>query len=355
MMKQIRLIVFICLMLMVNTVYAQDTPDTTCEAGFIPLTDATGVVCIPENIERVVALEWKYVEDVLSLGLQPVGVADIEGYNAWVKIPVTLDESVLDVGTRQEPNLELIASLDPDLIIVAQFRAAENYDELSAIAPVLAFNPYPAEGSHYDEMIATFKTIATALNREAEAEQVLADMEAHFVTATNALVEAGKGGEGFILSQVYIQSEAATFRLFTDNAMAVQILSKIGLSNAWDDANGQYGFSTIGIEGFATVGDTNFLFVAQEDDRNFFYESALWGALPFVQNNHAYWIGADIWLFGGPLSAVELVNITLSALGVELPAEASTVSYTHQFGTTDIPANPQRIVAADLGVFIPTF
>lgn len=299
-----------------------------CDDGFQAVEDATGSVCVPESPERVVALEWTYIEAVLAVGVQPVGVADIEGYYGWVDIPVTLDEDVVDVGTRQAPNLELIAQLEPDLIITSQLRSTENYNELAAIAPTLMFNSYPPEGSHFEEMTRTFSTIATSLNRQAEGEAVLADMYQYFTDAAVALDSAGRADEGFILSQGYIQSEAAVFRLFTDNAMGVEILEQIGLSNDWNDAPQEYGFSTIGVEGFAEIGDTNFLYVSQEEDRDFFYNSALWSTLPFVQNENAYWLGGNAWLFGGPLSAITLVNTTLDALGVELPAADPEVTAT---------------------------
>lgn len=359
-MKYARWLVLMCLLITGSLSFAQD--DAACEAGFIAVEDLTGTVCVPENVERVVALEWSFVEDVLALGVQPVGVADIEGYHGWVQIPVELSEDVVDVGTRQAPNLEAIAALEPDLIITSQLRSAENYDELVTIAPTLLFTGYPEDMSHFEGMVNTFNTIATALGREAEAEAVLDDMYGYFDTAAAALEDAGYAGEGFILAQGFIQSEAATFRLFTSNAMAVEILEQVGLSNDWTDAPQQYGFTSIGIEGFAGIGDTNFFFIAQEEDRDFFYDSALWSTLPFVQNENAHWLGSDIWLFGGPLSAKALVDTALGALGVDVPADdaaddaeaASTYSYDHVFGTTEVPANPQRIVAADLGAFIPT-
>jgi ABC-type Fe3+-citrate transport system substrate-binding protein len=139
--------------------FAQE--ENSCEAGLRPIVDAMGTSCVSENSQRVIALEWTYVEDLLALGVQPVGVADIEGYGNWVNVPIALDESVADVGTRQEPNLERIAELAPDLIITASFRAANNYDELTAIAPIIAFDPYPVDGSsHFDEMLLIFRTIA---------------------------------------------------------------------------------------------------------------------------------------------------------------------------------------------------
>ncbi|MGJ3239113.1 MAG: ABC transporter substrate-binding protein [Anaerolineae bacterium] len=335
------------LLVVLPMAHAQE--DSDCQDGFYEVDDATGPVCVPDEVERVVALEWTYAENVLALDVQPVGVADLEGYANWVDIPVSFSADVQDVGTRQAPNLELIAELEPDLIIGAQFRSVENYDELQAIAPVLLFNSYPEEGSHFDEMTNTFLTIADALNREEEGEAVLDEMFDYFERAEEALSDAGRINEGFILAQGFLQSEAATFRLFTDNAMAVQILEQIGLNNDWDDAPGQFGFSTIGIEGFDEVEDTNFFFVAQEADRDFFYNSALWSTLPFVQNENAYWLGADVWLFGGPLSAQALVDMTLTALDVELPENEATAAFPvtveHKFGSTTIESAPQRVVA----------
>jgi len=326
-MKQsVQMLWIICLLIMGSLSFAQD--EVACDAGFIAVEDTVGTVCVPENPERVVTLEWRYTENVLALGVQPVGVADIEGYGAWVDISVELSEDAVDVGTRQEPNLEIIAELEPDLIITSQLRSAENYNELAAIAPTLMFNSYPLEETQFEELISSFNTIATALNREAEGEAVLDEMYQYFEDASVALADAGYADAGFILSQAYIQNEAAVFRLFTDNAMAVEILEQIGLSNDWDDTPGQYGFSTVGIEGFAEIDDTLFFYIAQEESRDFFYESAIWNTLPFVQNENAYWLGGQAWLFGGPLSAITLVDTTLESLGVEIPQPEATPEAT---------------------------
>ena len=353
-MKQTVKILWIAFLLLIGSFsYAQD--DTSCDDGFQVLEDITGSLCVPENPERVVALEWTYIEDVLALGIQPVGVADIEGYSNWVDIPVELDEDVVDVGTRQEPNLEIIAGLEPDLIITSQLRSSENYNELVAIAPTLLFNSYPEDGTHFEQMTTTFSTIASAVNREAEGEAVLADMFAYFEDASLVLADAGYADAGFILAQGYTQNESAVFRLFTDNAMGVEIFEQIGLSNDWDDAPQQYGFSTIGVEGFAEIGDTLFFYVAQDDDNNFFYDSALWSTLPFVQNENAYWLGGNAWLFGGPLSAITLVDTTLASLGLEisdedvLSCDDGFRSVSHFMGNTCVPDDPQRVVVLDTG------
>lgn len=347
-MKKTALLLLMLVLCTGTIAHAQN--DTACDAGFRAFDDAFGTICVPENVERVVALEWTYAEDLLALGVQPVGVADIENYHVWVTIPLELDENVTDVGTRQEPNLEVIAGIEPDLILTASFRATENYDELSAIAPTLAFNPYPADGaSHYQEMLNTFTTIAEAVNRQDAAQDVLSTMEEHFASAQSALEEAGRANETFILSQGWIANDAATFRLFTDNSMAVQILEQIGLENAWDNAPQLYGFTEISFEGFAGIDDTNFFYVAQGDASQAFADSPLWNGLPFVQAGHDYWLGGDVWLFGGPLSAELLVDTILNSMGVQLLETATEsafpVTIEQQYGSTTIEQAPERVVS----------
>jgi iron complex transport system substrate-binding protein len=290
-----------------------------CASGFTAITHALGTACVPENAQRVVALEWTYVENLLALGVQPVGVADRDGYGNWVQVPLALDASVADIGTRQEPNLEAIAALNPDVILAVSFRTGQNYEALNAIAPTVVFDPYPTNNTHYEEMLATFSSIGQIVGREAEAQAILDDLNAHFVAAQAALETAGRSGETFILAQSFMSGDVPTFRLFTDNALAVQVLEQMGLQNAWDDAPQQFGFSTVDFEAFADTGDTSFFYIAQEDYRETLVASPLWNGLPFVQSERAYWLGGDVWLFGGPLSMMLLMDTVLEATGIPFP------------------------------------
>ncbi len=245
-----------------EAVATDEAGDSRCIGGTIPVEHALGEVCIPEGVERVVAIEWTYIEDLLALGVQPVGVADIEGYNTYVQIPITLDESVADVGSRAEPNLEVIASLNPDLILTVDFRAAQNYEALSAIAPTIVFAAFPADVtvSQYDEMINSLTTIARVMGLEVEGEAAVASLNDTYARAQSALDEAGRLGEPFILSQGGRVGDVVGFRLFTDNSVAAQVLEQIGLENAWDDAPQLYGYTEIGIEGFSELQDDVFNF-----------------------------------------------------------------------------------------------
>ncbi|MUV37737.1 putative siderophore-binding lipoprotein YfiY [Lentibacillus sp. JNUCC-1] len=285
--------------------------ETSQEVTIEHAMDTTTLDQTPENI---VALEYTYAEDLLALGVQPVGLADIEGYNKWVDIEAELSDDVTDVGTRQEPNLETIAQLEPDLIIAPKFRHEGIKDELEKIAPTVFFEAYPQDESitQYDEMVTTFKTIAKAVNKEDKAEEVLADLDNKYSEAKEAIDAADLSTDEFVLTQAFSSQQAPVLRVFTPNSMASKIFEKIGLKNAYEpDQFEVYGYSTLNVESLPALEDANFFYVVQDDDNIFenqLKDNAVWKNLDFVKNDRMYPLGGDAWLFGGPLSAKTVVD-----------------------------------------------
>jgi iron complex transport system substrate-binding protein len=87
--------------------------------------------------QRIVALEWLPVELLLALGVTPYGVADIPNYNLWVNEPA-LPDSVIDVGLRTEPNLELLTQMKPSFIVWSA-GYGPSPEKLARIAPGRGF------------------------------------------------------------------------------------------------------------------------------------------------------------------------------------------------------------------------
>ncbi|MFF6791013.1 ABC transporter substrate-binding protein [Streptomyces filamentosus] len=147
---------------------------TDAEAGQFPrtLTHAMGKSEIKAAPKRVVVLDVGELDNVVSLGVQPVGYAPSEGDDG---IPGYLAKdagSPKSVGTINNLNLEAIANLQPDLILGSQLRAADKYDELSKIAPTV-FSIRP--GFTWKE---NYLLNAAALDKTAEAKAKLAAYEA---------------------------------------------------------------------------------------------------------------------------------------------------------------------------------
>lgn len=288
---------------------ASENIDSESASYPIKIEHELGETTLEEKPERIVVLEWVYGENLLALDLEPVGMADIEGYNAWVNVEPELSTDVVDVGTRQEPSLEEIARLEPDLIISASFRHEGIQRELENIAPTVMFNPYPEEGEQdqYEEMVTTFETMATALGEEEKAEEVLSQLDSTYEEVADGLEKIDYAGTDFVLTQAFSANETAALRLFTDNAMAVQILDNIGLSNAFDGSDFElYGYSETSVESLEPYQDANFIYIVQDDDNVFANQLAgnpVWEGLSFVEEERTYALPGDTWVFGGPLAA----------------------------------------------------
>ncbi|MEU7030584.1 iron-siderophore ABC transporter substrate-binding protein [Streptomyces sp. NPDC046275] len=146
---------------------------TDAKPGQFPrtLTHALGKTEIKSAPQRVVVLDVGELDNVVSLGIKPVGYAPSEGDDG---IPTYLKKDAGEpksVGTINNLNLEAIANLQPDLILGSQLRAADKYDELSKIAPTV-FSIRP--GFTWKE---NYLLNAAALDRTAEAKAKLAAYE----------------------------------------------------------------------------------------------------------------------------------------------------------------------------------
>jgi iron complex transport system substrate-binding protein len=264
---------------------------------------------ITRTPKRIIALEWIYAEDLLALGVQPVGVADIAFMNKWVQMKeLSLSPDVVDVGTRNQPNLEKISQLDPDLIIGVKLRHQAIYDDLSAIAPTVIFDPYPAgeNPDHLTLMKQELMTIADIVNRRDAGVAAIERMDSSFERAAQKLSATG-AKEEFLVVQAFtsVVTDAAEMRIFTENSIPAQVMSRLGFENAWDVKYELYGFSEVGLEALADVDHANFFYVVQDDDNVFAneWDNPVWQNLQFAKEGRTYALGGDTWLFGGPISA----------------------------------------------------
>ncbi|WP_438446985.1 ABC transporter substrate-binding protein [Gorillibacterium sp. sgz5001074] len=295
-------------------------PSPSAAPAVKSIKHAMGTAEVKGTPKRIVALEWTYVEDLLALGVQPVGVADIKGYKTYLNIQPALSADTVDVGTRQEPNLEAITGLKPDLIITSSNRAKTNYEALNKIAPTIVFEPYPAEGAgdQYAEMENTFKTIADLAGKKAEADKVLADLQKAYDDTKAKLKAANKEGAEFALTQAYSNQNAAVLRLFTDNSLAAQVLKRAGLKNVYkSDKFEVYGFATGSVESLPAVQNASFLYIVQDNDNVFekqLKDNAVWKGLIFVKENRAYKLPGNTWPFGGPMSAKLFAELAADAM-----------------------------------------
>ncbi|KOS54877.1 ABC transporter substrate-binding protein [Rhodococcus rhodochrous] len=142
------------------------------EAPVRTVEHARGITQVPADPQRVVVLEPVHLDTAVALDVVPVGAAVLSEATG---VPAYLGDKadgVEVVGTVPEPNVEEIASLQPDLIIGTETRHAALYERFAAIAPTV----YMA--SQADPWQDNVRLVATALNKTERAESLLDDYRA---------------------------------------------------------------------------------------------------------------------------------------------------------------------------------
>lgn len=282
----------------------QDVPaSSSAAAGDFPrtITHAAGETTIPTRPERVVVLDTGELDSMVAMGIIPVGA---------VRAPV--DDGLLDylapelegttelVGTIDEPNLEQIAALQPDLILSSMLRHEEIYDELSQIAPTVFTETV---GVVWKE---NFAVHAEAVGLDEEAAQMLADYEARAAEVADSL-EADLGELPEISIVRFLPGET---RLYQKANFIGTVLEDTGLprpeSQDVDD------FALVISEEQIELADGDVIFVtwygpAEETSQAAFTENPLWGTLSAVEAGRVYEVPDDTWMLGIGIGAANVV------------------------------------------------
>jgi iron complex transport system substrate-binding protein len=130
--------------------------------------------------QRVAALSPHILDSILSLGVQPIAYAEASTLNLRKfdrpaeQIPFLgsyVTTQPVNLGTRDNPSLELLTQLKPDVILGEYWTAKGQYRLLSQIAPTLLFSDVGE--NDYQHWSQSIEEIAHALGREAQARQWL--------------------------------------------------------------------------------------------------------------------------------------------------------------------------------------
>lgn len=295
------------------------TPVASPASGERVIEHVGGTTTLTGDPQRIVVLEWYLLEQVLAAGLQPVGVADIEGYTTLVTIPLELSDDAVDVGTRQEPSLESIAAVEPDLILADDGRHEAIYDQLSDIAPTILvpFDDRSDDITPLDDLDNRVTLIGEAINRPAEATESIRAMQATIGAQAQRLDDAGLAGIPFTIASWYTNNTEPTLRMFSNQHIVGDAVAALGIENLWPDTGEEVGFSTVGFEALVTLPeDTHFIFVPTEDGgfADLLENDPILTSLPFVREGRTFGLPHDTWTNPGTVGVEVLVTRVVDAL-----------------------------------------
>ncbi|WP_353499808.1 ABC transporter substrate-binding protein [Vibrio chaetopteri] len=272
-----------------------------------------GTIEINEPPKRVVVLDWALAESVLALGVNPIASADVKGYQDWVGSP-NMPSDVTDVGSRREPNLELIASLKPDLILMSG-HLAPAYEKLNAIAPTLVMSIYNDKKQPYENAKSLVSTLGEVFDREDQAQQ-LVDETSQKLSQNGQQVAKMTNGKPFIMVRFIGDKHV---RVHSTGSLMNDTISAMSLDNSWQGPTNSWGFSSASVEQLAQYQDSNVLIFGPLSDAEQaqLNGSPLWAAMAFSRENRVK-IVPKVWTFGSLVAMQRLsdeVVTQVSTLG----------------------------------------
>lgn len=287
----------------------------------ITLTDSRGKkITLDGPATRTVGLEWNAVEHLVSVGEMPVGVSDVEGYNAWATAE-PLDDSVTDVGIRGEPSMDTIASLRPDLIVATTDLSQGAISQLEELAPVMVLRSADASDA-IGQMRENVRLVAKATGNVQAGERLLSQFDAKLAAGRKAIAEAGLTGDRFFFADGYVEAGQVSIRPFADGSLISDVTERLGLKNAWTGkGDPSYGLDSTDVEGLTRLENVQH-FVYYHNDKaggpNPFTDglagNAVWQSLPFVKSGDVHRLPDGIWMFGGPTSMTQYIDAVVAEL-----------------------------------------
>lgn len=256
---------------------------------------------------RIAVLDWGWAESLLALGLQPLAVAEAPLYADRVVMPALAPDTI-DLGLRSWPNMELLQSLKPDLIL-SQAGYGISQARLAEIAPTLALPLYSGERKPLAAAERALKEIAARTGREQAASDYLE--RCHARLATIAASMGTYDGRPLLIIKF---TDDRIVDIYAAGGLFDDVLKRLGIANAWDGATNNWGFATAGLDAIARYPEARIIII-EPGPPGAFLQSALWRSLPAVRNGHVATI-PPTWVFGALPSAMRFAEVIRQGLGL---------------------------------------
>ncbi|GAB3046023.1 ABC transporter substrate-binding protein [Sediminivirga luteola] len=270
------------------------------------VTHFAGETTLEDEPERVVVISTGQADAMLSLGIVPVGSTAGDGaemipqylYETYPQLKDELD-SVTHVGSRVEPELESIANLDPDLIVLnlaGKDDADVFYADASEIAPTVATQ---GTGLYWKQ---DFLLLADAVGKTEQAQGWLDDYHAD-AAAFGARVEGAP-------TVSFLRKNGDRTRVFGIASFSGSVAEDAGLSRPeaqsfTDETSVDISAELLG----QADGDWIFYGVQGGDDTEL-TSLGLWPSLGAVEKGQAVSVDDDVFYLNvGPTAARGVLSV----------------------------------------------
>ncbi|WP_295461894.1 iron-siderophore ABC transporter substrate-binding protein [uncultured Pseudomonas sp.] len=260
---------------------------------------------------RIAVISTGQLDAALSLGVVPAGSSRVDNRElapaylraAYAERAGEL-EAMVDLGSRQAPDLEALARLAPDLIVLNRtVLRGGGFELFSRIAPTVVAR---GTGGNWRP---DFLLLADALGRREQAEGQLATLDRQLTGIAQRLAAQPP-------SASLLFSSGARLRLMGVDSFAGGLLQAMGLTRP--AAQRFKGTSRDVSAELLDLADADWLFYAEQGTAlASLARQPLWPRLEAVRQARAIRVDTDaFYLNAGPVAARQVVTTVASALGV---------------------------------------
>ncbi|MBD2870550.1 ABC transporter substrate-binding protein [Paenibacillus arenilitoris] len=270
------------------------------EAETQKMTHSMGETEVPLNPEKVVVLDNGALDNLLALGVTPVGAPSIiaveDGFASYLKGT----EGITNIGTVEQPSLETIASLKPDVIIGIKDTQEAIYEQLSQIAPTVFTE---VGGAEWEQNLAVHASITS---KEEEGKKLLENLDKKIEELKSKVGDAINSTEVSLL-----RPRKDRVSVYLKPGFTGGVAEKIGLKRpAKQDRDDDFNFNVTEEQIADLDGDVIILF-GRESEQDYFNDkiktNPLWQTLKAVKNDRVYSADWEVWLSGHGIQAVNLM------------------------------------------------
>jgi iron complex transport system substrate-binding protein len=263
---------------------------------------ALGETNVPTEPQRVVVLHDTIILDpVIAVGVKPIAAttyASEEGI-AFRGLTAEQSEGIEVLGSMEQPNLEKIAALKPDLIFATHHLHHQIYSHLSSIAPTVV-----VDHNQFDSFKDRFRYIAGVLGKSEQANQVLSQYQDRVEELKQALAERLNEIQ---VSVIHVYGEPLSTPDATHHIS--QIFSDIGLQRP-PSQEGLLQEKNFSLEDLPEH-DADVLFIVKYPSSKveIILSNPIWQQLNAVQSGQVYEVSPERWGgAGGPIVANRILD-----------------------------------------------
>jgi ferric citrate transport system substrate-binding protein len=282
----------------------KETPKETKKEEIV-VEHALGKTVLDKKPEKIVVLEFSYTDALMTLDVQPIGIADDDNPELFMDTVKKQLKDYTSVGSRYEPNIEMISSLNPDLIISDLNHHKNIYDQLSGIAPTIVLDDHQAD---YSQMLDNYLVIAKALGKKDEGEKRL---EEHHQKIEKAKENLGDTA----MTVLPAVTNPKGFFAHSDHSYTGSFLTTMGFS---DPVKSEDSYPKLSLEQLVeTNPQVLFLLPATEETIvDEWKNNPLWKEIDAVKNNKVFIVERRDWaLSRGLIGSEKMIEDIVNHLG----------------------------------------